>query len=1239
MKSYSPVLNQSKGTTTGFLKKLLDYKVNLNSNRSSKIQSISSFQRDISHLADSFRHKTLQQQIKEKQQIAEMRLSEYILKQKERKHNQQYMIQSQRYYYKTQNLENTFDDVLQILEKYSDFNLNWVAQDLQEVSGNRKNAMLNLKTTIENGLEKGYFEDISSIQNAERQLSIKKKIHMKHTSTHFFSSEPTGRNDAINLKKWLQNQLESISQNPSIDHKSKLQQASDVLFICLNELIRQVSFQCTERGQLMLAIFKGYIKVFRKTINMSESDKQQMQIKGYKSQLEQQVEFEQQQDDLNEKILDLKKVIQQQEKKLKTQQDDEQNLIAIVQKLTKQNELDKSMKKGAATLISNLNREIKELRNKISKIQYMKQSGFQVVQVEEDVDEQDLSLSQVLKEVEQKTCVEQNPDIVVKDIVDEPPKITFSVNCQTEIPTRTFETQTDLNLIGHQYDKIINQQELDQHFKEYQLKEQMGFFLQEDQPQSSNNKNVQSHLQMQQTKEQRSSLIRILDGLPGSMDHIRNMKKEDMFDLFANNMKTLRDLFDKEEPQEKQIQSDSEQSMFVEPPEVNSDEKRSTHKDSKNNIKLIAEVAEMEEASPMPTSQKRINFSLKKLSFEKIEVQSVKNNTNTNSSKQNQKSNKRQLEKMFSSEKLALPTVKEFQPNELNQTQMLTNSNLNIVNSNSSVIQSSQNLQANSIANKFGLSKQEQIQLKTQVAMLIMLYNLQIQKSQNLTKSMNDFAGLLNQLFSFTRKLMIHILRTQQQSHKQIAEQFLVEFDSLRKRMPVELDAEIQEEEYIINELDEEEEKEKKKQIQFKRKKNRITKALQFNFQTKQNKVNVIDRLMHPGVILAVKAREQSYLFKKVVNYWPLKNVLRTITQLYDEKVRSSKEYETQKDLEMQIFVFNNFLNRYGFKNVAEKKYLQFLLSVIHFSSIFRVNVFARMIAILQDEHLNFSIEESSFFLQGYDFMCSESTLGVNVVQSESEQKFHVPYLRALDYMKVYLENKMMEDELRDLKNDLENLKEPDPKNLNKQGLIDVDNFLIKVMNKYRIITIRTKEFVIHAFQAADLDGNKKINNNEFITLFRHIEHQKFNFKEAMNLFYEQADIISVDERSLSFNRFTSVCVSQQIFTFQALNHFINVRTNDDVEKQFLQVRQEWQNYKLEIESTLKELQPYVTPEIFSEWNTIIKTLEQRIMSQTNQHSSIKPILIAHKILKLELKRLLNVGHQEDDIDENAVIL
>lgn len=41
-------------------------------------------------------------------------------------------------------------------------------------------------------------------------------------------------------------------------------------------------------------------------------------------------------------------------------------------------------------------------------------------------------------------------------------------------------------------------------------------------------------------------------------------------------------------------------------------------------------------------------------------------------------------------------------------------------------------------------------------------------------------------------------------------------------------------------------------------------------------------------------------------------------------------------------------------------------------------------------------------------------------------------------------------------------MKEPDPKN--KAGIIDLDMFMVKVLEKYRIVTHRTKLFVIHAF-------------------------------------------------------------------------------------------------------------------------------------------------------------------------------
>jgi hypothetical protein len=45
-----------------------------------------------------------------------------------------------------------------------------------------------------------------------------------------------------------------------------------------------------------------------------------------------------------------------------------------------------------------------------------------------------------------------------------------------------------------------------------------------------------------------------------------------------------------------------------------------------------------------------------------------------------------------------------------------------------------------------------------------------------------------------------------------------------------------------------------------------------------------------------------------------------------------------------------------------------------------------------------------------------------------------------------------------------------------------------KVLEKYRSSILITKDFVIHAFEASDLDGNGKINLNEFMTLLRHIE-------------------------------------------------------------------------------------------------------------------------------------------------------
>jgi len=51
-------------------------------------------------------------------------------------------------------------------------------------------------------------------------------------------------------------------------------------------------------------------------------------------------------------------------------------------------------------------------------------------------------------------------------------------------------------------------------------------------------------------------------------------------------------------------------------------------------------------------------------------------------------------------------------------------------------------------------------------------------------------------------------------------------------------------------------------------------------------------------------------------------------------------------------------------------------------------------------------------------------------------------------------------------------LKEQDPKNINRQGIIDFDAFMIQLFIKYKVIVSKAKEHVINAFAACDLGKN-----------------------------------------------------------------------------------------------------------------------------------------------------------------------
>ena len=111
------------------------------------------------------------------------------------------------------------------------------------------------------------------------------------------------------------------------------------------------------------------------------------------------------------------------------------------------------------------------------------------------------------------------------------------------------------------------------------------------------------------------------------------------------------------------------------------------------------------------------------------------------------------------------------------------------------------------------------------------------------------------------------------------------------------------------------------------------------------------------------------------------------------------------------------------------------------------------------------------------------------------------------------------------IRREIENMKEEDPTNLNKAGLIDFDILMVKVLHYFRLSVNKTKIYVINAFAASDLDGNGMCNLEEWLLLNRHIEPLKFDEAKLSDLFFDHADLEENEEKNLSFERFTILCL------------------------------------------------------------------------------------------------------------------
>lgn len=395
--------------------------------------------------------------------------------------------------------------------------------------------------------------------------------------------------------------------------------------------------------------------------------------------------------------------------------------------------------------------------------------------------------------------------------------------------------------------------------------------------------------------------------------------------------------------------------------------------------------------------------------------------------------------------------------------------------------------------------------------------------------------------------------------------------------------------------------------------KNKTTQAQTIQF----NRRNAVDRKDNPApaIIAKLKTKKMSQ-FK---NFMPLKMILKQINSLYDERLKFSRENPLIRDEELSCFVYNTYLNLFGFKKIAEQKFIVLILSIKKNMHILRVNVFGRFLGLIEGAG-NYNLDEFNKYIECLDFL-NNCNMGANIISGEGEPKLYTPYVRFLEYLKTFAEGKLGIEEYVEFKKEFDAIKEVDPKNVNRYGVIDVDMALMKVLSKYRIASNRVKQFVIDAYQAMDIDGEKACDLRKFKLLFKYLESDKYDEEYANDVFEDYAEANAKGVLLLSYDKFAALCVDLNLFSEYQQDKYLMITKKEQIAERFFEIRKESAELRHQMETNLNNVKDMDEKER-KVWEKNIEYVWKRVLNVSVSEKDYKGILITISIMRDELQKL-----------------
>ena len=230
-------------------------------------------------------------------------------------------------------------------------------------------------------------------------------------------------------------------------------------------------------------------------------------------------------------------------------------------------------------------------------------------------------------------------------------------------------------------------------------------------------------------------------------------------------------------------------------------------------------------------------------------------------------------------------------------------------------------------------------------------------------------------------------------------------------------------------------------------------------------------------IISLVLTKKEQWIRKKAV-------ISRKMTNKLMSTVYLSLITKPDGEDSLSEMLYDEFLGKYGIKNVADRKFTEFICSIATFEDSKRAKVFLRLIgAGSLANSSNFSQDSVKFYLNCLNFMIN-SKIGI-MAYDDTQDKIMFPAGRAVECIKEKLYN-FDRNIVSMVIHKIERIKINDPKKINATGLVEgevVLETMAEVFENMREHVLKGVELIINALKYSE--SKDTVEKLEALMVFR----------------------------------------------------------------------------------------------------------------------------------------------------------